>query len=287
MKINRFIFIFFIFISFSCDKISPPFTVDEELLDPYCGNSENIIKKILIEEFTGHRCSACPNVARIIENEKNIYCDHIIVLAYHPNGFGVFTNPGSDPFSYEFRTPEGTEIAEQFEVPSLPRVLLNRTQNETGGFIFGSGDLSTGSYVNDLLFDQNNNPIAPDLDINIDFEETLISSLDITVKLENLNELNGNYKLVVVISEDEIISGQEDGMEEIPDYEHNHIFRTSLNGTWGESIDLNQESIINKTFSFPYLNSNIIDLYKCSIIAYVYNEDTNEIIQAEQKYIEQ
>ena len=71
-------------------------------------------------------------------------------------------------------------------------------------------------------------------------------------------------------------------MEEIPDYEHNHIFRTSLNGTWGELIDLNQESIINKTFSFPYLNSNIDDLYKCSIIAYVYNEDTNEIIQAEQ-----
>ena len=98
--------------------------------------------------------------------------------------------------------------------------------------------------------------------------------------------MNGNFKLVVVISEDEIISGQEDGMEEIPDYEHNHIFRTSLNGTWGELIDLNQVNII-KNFSFPYLNSNIDDLYTCSLIAYVYTEDTNDIIQAEQKYIEQ
>ena len=285
MKINRFIFIFFIFISFSCDKISPPFTVDEELLDPYCGNSENIIKKILIEEFTGHRCSACPNAARIIENEKNIYCDHIIVLAYHPNGFGIFTNPGSDPFSYDFRTENATEIAESFGVNDLPRILLNRTKDENDSFLFGSGDLSTGSYVNNLLFDQNNIPIAPDLDIIIDFQETLNSSLDISVELEKLNELNGNFKLVVVISEDEIISGQKDGTEEIPDYEHNHIFRTSLNGTWGESIDLNQENII-KNFSFPYLNSNIVDLYKCSIIAYVYNEDTNKIIQAEQKYIE-
>ena len=286
MKINRFIFIFFIFLSFSCDKISPPFTVDEEELDPYCGNSENTIKKILIEEFTGHRCSACPNAARIIENEKNIYCDHIIVLAYHPSGFGIFTNPGTDPFSYDFRTENATEIAEQFDVNSLPKILLNRTQDEKGSFVFDSGDLSTGGYMNNLLFDENNNPIAPDLDLNIDFEETLNSSLNISVEIEKLNELNGNFKLVVVISEDEIISGQEDGMKEIPDYEHNHIFRTSLNGTWGELIDLNQLNII-KNFSFPYLNSNIDDLYKCSIIAYVYNEDTNEIIQAEQKYIEQ
>ena len=53
-----------------------------------------------------------------------------------------------------------------------------------------------------------------------------------------------------------------------------------------ELIDLNQSNLI-KNFSFPYLNSNIDNLYKCSIIAYVYNEDTNEVIQAEQKYIEQ
>jgi len=285
MKTTKFILIFFIFLSFSCDKISPPFTVDEEELDPYCGNSENVIKKILIEEFTGHRCSACPNAARIIENEKNIYCDHIIVLAYHPNGFGIFTNPSSDPFSEDFRTESGTEIAKQFDVNSLPKILLNRTQAEKGSFIFDSGDLSTGSYVNNLLFDQNNNPITPDLDINIDFEETLNSSLNISVQLEKLNELSGNFKLVVAISEDEIISGQDDGMEEIPDYEHNHIFRSSLNGTWGELIDLNQSNLI-KNFSFSYLNSNVMNIYNCSIIAYVYNEDTNEIIQAEQKYIE-
>ncbi|MBJ05030.1 MAG: hypothetical protein CMP65_03925 [Flavobacteriales bacterium] len=285
MKINRFVFIFFIFLSFSCDKISPPFTVDEELLDPYCGNSENIIKKILIEEFTGHRCSACPNAARIIENEKNIYCDHIIVLAYHPEGT-LFTNPGAPPFTEDFRTPEGTEIGNTFGALNLPKILLNRKEKEPNLWVFKPEDLATSNYVNNLLFDQNNNPIEPKLDINIDFEETLNSSLNITIELEKLNEVNGNFKLVVVISEDEIISGQEDGKEEIPDYEHNHIFRTSLNGTWGELIDLNQVNII-KNFSFPYLNSNIYDLYKCSIIAYVYNEDTNEIIQAEQKYIEQ
>ena len=189
MKTNRFIFIFFIFLSFSCDKISPPFTVDEEELDPYCGNSENKIKKILIEEFTGHRCSACPNAARIIENEKNIYCDHIIVLAYHPNGFGILTNPGSDPFSYNFITENATEIAESFGVNALPRILLNRKEKEPNLWVFKPEDLETSNYVNNLLFDENNNPIAPDLDIKIDFEETLISSLDITVKLEKLNEL--------------------------------------------------------------------------------------------------
>ena len=164
----------------------------------------------MIEEFTGHRCSACPNAARIIENEKNIYCDHIIVLAYHPNGFGILTNPGSDPFSYNFITENATEIAESFGVNALPRILLNRKEKEPNLWVFKPEDLETSNYVNNLLFDENNNPIAPDLDIKIDFEETLISSLDITVKLEKLNELNGNYKLVVVISEDEIISGQED-----------------------------------------------------------------------------
>ena len=131
MKINRFIFIFFIFLSFSCDKISPPFTVDEEELDPYCGNSENTIKKILIEEFTGHRCSACPNAARMVKVKK-IFIATISLYWLVTQVVLAYSQTQALNFSYDFRTENATEIAEQFDVNSLPKILLNRIQGEKG-----------------------------------------------------------------------------------------------------------------------------------------------------------
>ena len=83
IKNNIYIIFFFLF-SLSCDKISAPFT--EGCLN-CCGDSENKnpIKTILIEEFTGHKCSNCPNGTRIIENIIETYCDHVVVLACHPD----------------------------------------------------------------------------------------------------------------------------------------------------------------------------------------------------------
>ena len=274
--INIYIILFLLF-NVSCDKISGPFT--EGCLN-CCGDSENQepIKTILIEEFTGHKCSNCPNGTRIIENIIDTYCDHVVVLACHPFNQD-FTSPNeSGPLATDFRTTETTEIAEEFGFWGFPSALLNRINN---GEFFQPFELNTE--IHNLLFDENNNPIPPDLDIKISFSSGS-SPIGINIEIEKLNELNGEYKLAVVVSEDFIVSGQYDGNELIEDYEHNHVYRSAINGTWGEPIDLTEKTIVKH---YDLINPNEInDISNCTIVAYVYNNETNEIIQAAKKKID-
>ena len=277
---NKFNYIILILIfSISCDNISGPFT--EGCLN-CCGDSNSSIpiKTILIEEYTGHKCSNCPNGARIIENIYETYCDHIIILAYHPFNQD-FTSPNeSGPLSTDFRTTEATEIAEEFGFWGFPSALVNRINS---GKFFQPFEIS--SEIHNLLFDSNNNTIAPDLDINISFNKNSNSTpFQINIEIEKLNDLNGNYKLAVVVSEDFIISGQYDGDELIENYEHNHVLRNSVNSTWGESIAFT-DTIIYKSYDLTNPNT-INDISNCSIIAYVYDEETKEIIQASKKNID-
>lgn len=274
---NNIYIIFFILFSLSCDKISAPFT--EGCLN-CCGDSENQkpIKTILIEEFTGHKCSNCPNGTRIIENIIETYCDHVVVLACHPFNQD-FTSPNeSGPLATDFRTSQTTEIAEEFGFWGFPSALLNRINN---GEFFQPFELNTE--IHNLLFDSNNNLIPPDLDIKISFSSGP-SPIVISTEIEKLNELNGEYKLAIVVSEDFIISGQYDGNELIEDYEHNHVYRSAINGTWGESIDLTEKTIV-KHYDLINLNE-INDTSNCTIVAYVYNNETKEIIQAAKKKID-
>ena len=69
----------------------------------------------------------------------------------------------------------------------------------------------------------------------------------------------------------------------IENYEHNHVLRSSVNSTWGESIEFT-DSIIYKSYDLTNPN-NINDISNCSIIAYVYDEETKEIIQASKKIL--
>ena len=78
-----------LFITFSCEdaKVS-------NVIGPV---PSSFTKKVLIEEFTGHRCTNCPAAAKEISAIQNIYGDQVIAIAIHPSGGFMFTQP--DPFS--------------------------------------------------------------------------------------------------------------------------------------------------------------------------------------------
>ena len=271
----------------SCDKIEPPFM---EGCSNCCGdaNSGEPIKRILVEEFTGHKCSNCPNASRILDNLVEIYCDHIVIVACHPSNQD-FTEPNDlGPLSVDFRREECAEIGNEFGFWGFPSALINRKNIEGNYFLFTS---EWSTVIDNLLFDSTGEKIAPDLDINItntiidfDFNNKI---MDINISLEFLNPLEGNYSLAVLITESNIISGQYDGEDFIHDYVHNHVYRSAVNGTWGEPIDHSQFKILEKNYSFsfePANNVNWIDEWynidNCAVVAYVYNTETMEIIQA-------
>ena len=108
------------------------------------------------------------------------------------------------------------------------------------------------------------------------------SNNQITVEAKKLTEISGNLKLVLCITEDNIIDKQVDGSTLIEEYEHDHVLRTHLNGTWGSYITLENEYT---SFNYDFSIENNWVRSNCNIVAYVYNDSNKEVLQVEKLHL--
>ena len=71
--------------------------------------------------------------------------------------------------------------------------------------------------------------------------------------------------------------------QEIPNYQHNHVLRKSLTGSWGQPLSLenyeNGDYLINRYSTKVDEKWNINNM---SIIAFISNTDTYEVLQVEE-----
>src|SRR5574344_1583199 len=114
---------------YSCDKIEDPYiTADESVLTDvsFPDLDTNVVyRKILIEEFTGHRCTGCPLGHAELDNLSTIYNDTLIAIGMHVDRNAA---PSGELFIKDFRTPEGTEIYETYGNIGTPSAMVNRTE---------------------------------------------------------------------------------------------------------------------------------------------------------------
>ena len=82
-------------------------------------------KTILIEKFTGHKCSNCPAATRKIEELKEFYGLNIISVAIHPGYLEEFTDIDLN-FPYDFRTISGDIIGNDMGAGFLPLGTVKR-----------------------------------------------------------------------------------------------------------------------------------------------------------------
>lgn len=66
-------------------------------------------------------------------------------------------------------------------------------------------------------------------------------------------------------------------------YEHNHVLRKSLNGTWGQTVELNSTNF--QSFNFDYVIDNSMVETNTNAVAYIYNESTKEVLQVEEIHL--
>ena len=104
MIMRTLILIFFFIFFAQCDRIDPP----------YIENNLQIAERtVLIEKFTGHKCSNCPEASREIDFLKEIYGEQIISVAIHPGNLTEFTETDNN-YTYDFTTENGSIIAFYF-----------------------------------------------------------------------------------------------------------------------------------------------------------------------------
>ncbi len=280
MKKTLYLIVILLSISFiySCDDIANPL---KEKQEGTCGdeNSPTPIRKILIADYTGHTCGNCPRAAEKIAELKNTYCDHIIPIAIH---VGVFAEP-DEHYPEDFRTKTGNELDDYFAVSNkgLPNGIVNRTEF-AGNTVIAYSDWT--SAVAELL---KTNP-----EINIEIENSYnktTRNLTVEINSEFLKDTDKKLNLSVYLIEDSIVAPQKDyslDPSTIEDYIHRHVFRASLNGTWGDEISASGAKfgdIISKNYSFEI--SKDFNENRCEIIAFIYETESKKIIQAESEHI--
>ena len=155
--------IIFLFSLWSCDTIEPPYKEPPPPTD-----TNTVLKTVMIEKFTGHKCAGCAIASEKIDELKEIYPGKIIPIYIHPD-LSPLTNPSSN-YPYDFRTDDGSQIANDLGVPYIPLGTINRLGGNSN--TIPECDRcwlkdSWASLIDTILYDNNNTPKLPEIEISI------------------------------------------------------------------------------------------------------------------------
>lgn len=258
----------------ACDEIENPL---KEQSGNTCGD-ETLpvpIRKILIEDYTGHTCVNCPEAAAKIDELKERYCDHIIPISVHA---GYFAQPTED-YPEDFRTEAGEEFVNKYNINMFPAGLINRVSFQENPIVM----VSNWTLAADSLLKQ-----EPQLQIDIDNQyNTTNNEILLDLKFTFLESMSDSLLLSVMIAEDSIIAPQLSQSGRIDDYVHRHVLRKYITDYQGELLSSNGgqlESSLSKTIKFTP-DSAEWKMKHCEIIAYVSRAKNGEIIQAESEHL--
>lgn len=269
--------------AFGCDTVEGPY-IEGTLYD--CNYQQAFpvkpIRKILIEDFTGWNCPNCPEAARIIEDIADRYPCHLVSIAIHA---GYFTYGFLGEGGPEFTTDVGFELggdgtAESgfFNVSLQPIGVMDRKQwNDEFKIAKELWADSLVSFLSENVFSNIGIEISNEFD-------TPSNTLTSTITTKTYGIIESKLSLVVYLTESHILGKQVDGSQTLYDYEHNHVLRAGLNGTWGEEISSASSVASNATFtnSFTSIFADEWIPQNCKVIAFVTNTETKEVIQVEE-----
>ncbi len=225
-------------------------------------------RNVLIEDYTGTWCGYCPRVAYGIE-QVALATDRAVTVAIHrgntdPNG------NNHDPYNYS-----AGALEDLINLSGYPTAMLNRTT------VWTYPEPSNVSQVVGLA--------NTDADVGLALTPTLSGndmSIDVKIKFGNLP--SSNAKLVVYILEDGLIYDQVNytsyygGTSIIGNFEHDHVLRAALTDLLGDTIpstEVVEDNVYTETISVT-VPSNVTDMSKMSVVAFVVNGSTNATYNA-------
>lgn len=264
------------FLFFGCDKVEGPYGISNGTTPPDT-TSDTIVRKVLLEDFTGHTCQACPASHAEAKRLQDIYGEQLVVLSVHA---GFFAWPQNAPYQDNFQTTEGTAIATDFSLinQTFPLGMINRAKNsQTNAYRFDWPDWETT--VDSIL----QKPADAGIEVANTFNNA-DSIMSTTVKVKMVNDYSSAVNLAVYFAEDSIVAPQKNGSVDVLNYVHRHMLRGSFNGTYGETIansaTAGQELTRNYSVKLSPASANKNQVY---IYAILFDSNSKEVIQVEEK----
>lgn len=262
---------------FSCDKVSNPVQNPDQFVD-----TTSYVRKVLLEDYTGHYCGNCPNAAKVAENLDKQYGGKVIVVAVHAGWFAKLYPPD---YVTSYTTTAGNDWdgTSGFGISMVgnPNGMVNRKNYNDNGLI--QKETKWPTTVSLALADTYILGLEPSLNYNA---STRILNTTVKAKFKSDAGYPNSVKLSVILLEDSIIGDQKDytkSPDHVSDYVFMHVLRGAINGSWG--TDLKTGPIkAGDSVSVSFNNFAIDPKFKekhLTVVAFAYDANSREVLQVE------
>jgi len=240
----------------------------------------NVTRNIYVEEFTGHFCNNCPAGAREIKAIMDDY-PAVILTAIHS---GDLARPRGGIYSNDYRTPMGDIISNDFRIRAIPKAMINRMPVNSTEWGFDRTQWLSAIQSIDIT------DVSAGIELQCAVNEAR-REIEAQMAVTIIKPIANPVQICLILQQDSLISGQYDGSQHIPDYVHNHMFRAGFNGNYGTRLTPNgmvtAQLKYSTTFKLQYGNSFLHDtnvqvvIKDCSVVAYLIDMVTKEVLQVE------
>lgn len=258
----------------SCDKINSPI---QSAQTP--GDTNIFVRKVLLEDYTGHTCGNCPNAAKVAESLAKQYGENLVVLAVHA---GWFSNVKTDyPTSYTTTAGNDWDGTSGFGISKVgnPNGMVNRKNYQNSGLIQKETKWPTtvALAMNDTYI------LGLKLKLSYNASSRILNT---NVKANFKIGYSNDVKVSVVLMEDSIIGDQTDYTQSpshIENYVFMHMLRGAINGSWGTNLKtapINAADSVSVDFTNFAIDSKFKDKH-LTVVAFAYDASTKEVLQVE------
>lgn len=250
---------------------------EDRVIEPLIPTGDRVI---LLEEFTGKGCTNCPKGSREIDNLLSLYGDNLVAVSIHA---GFFADPDFFPLgSFDLRTDEGEQLFDYLG-PNFgyPAGIVNRT--EFNGFL-QHGHTAWAAFIAEDL----SQPPRVEFTVSHDYDPTA-RALSVQVSGRAKEELQGDIRISVMITEDGIIDAQDDSEAGgiVENYEHKHVLRgmaTPFDGAHVAST-LNQGQNFSGQYDITFPQA--WDDMRCNLVVFVsmVGQGSFSVLQAGEQHV--
>ncbi len=254
---------------------------------PTWSENTNTYTNALIEDFTGHRCSFCPNVEAHAHNLMNANPGRVFVAAIHTGATGIELQEENAEFPLILYCDNGVEIGTHFGSKPGTTFTVN-PHGAVNRLLTGMDNTCPAGSWSSKVSTALNSPLK----INLQAEHNYFPStrgLFLHTEVDVVdNSLTSQLGLVVYLIEDSII-----GPQITPDsLWHNYVHRDVLRGcidnkAFGRILKSSDQAQNGKYYvNYAYKLPNQYDPSNTHLLIYVYDKTTEEIYQVIEEEVE-
>lgn len=194
-------------------------------------------RSYLVENFTSQSCTNCPSGHTVMEAALKERPEKTVEIAHHAGyAADIFTMSESAEYTWFYNNPS----------TYAPAIMINRAANVNVNPEAPVVNISA-AYINALIDNISKEQPYVGLKFDTDYD-TATRTLTGTLKIKTFVKPDGNgTRLTLCLMQDSIEASQIGGGS---NYMHRHVFRGTLNGAWGEPVDLEEDGEIVKEISY-------------------------------------